>query len=230
MLQGTYKSDLDAINLSAWDLPIWQEMSDLASAGQFPAEWMNLPLVSANIRPKLPDFPRVQRFIIKDIPIGDKSGRHVRVAITGLLSDPDERISRAEFDVQDPEGGARQVLAELEGKADYRVVMTDDTLGRAISLAVNVPGIDLLVVAHDYDVADDAQLVGNTLLVVPLNEGRMISEVRLALDPATPGFRPSARFVPLDQNIPDDPAMAALQREAQAQLDEYKRGTRIGMP
>ncbi len=224
MLEGTYKSDLDAINLSSWDLPIWQEMSDLASGGQFPVEWMNLPLVSANVRPRVANFPRVRRFIIKDVPIDENSGRHIRVAITGLLSDPEERISRSDFEVEDLEAAARQVLAELEGKADYFVVLTDDTLGKAISLAVNVPGISLLVVAHDYAVANDAQLVGNTLLVVPLNEGRVISEVRLSRDSASSGFRPTARFVPLDRNVPDDPEMAGLQRRAQAQLDESKKG------
>lgn len=39
----------------------------------------------------------------------------VLLASIGLLSDPEERISRAEFDVQDPESAARQVPGEFEG-------------------------------------------------------------------------------------------------------------------
>jgi len=38
MLEGTYRSNLDGINLSAWDVPVWQELADLAAAGQIPKD------------------------------------------------------------------------------------------------------------------------------------------------------------------------------------------------
>src|SRR5438093_9769474 len=70
MLEGTYKSKLDALNLSAWDLPLWQEMGDLASIGQIPKEFVNLSLVSGNVTAKVPNFPAIQRYVIKEYSVG----------------------------------------------------------------------------------------------------------------------------------------------------------------
>jgi 2',3'-cyclic-nucleotide 2'-phosphodiesterase (5'-nucleotidase family) len=226
MLEGTYRSNLDALNLSAWDVPVWQELGDLAKVGQIPAEWLKLPLVSANVKPNISGFPAVQRYLIKEIPIDSNTGKRVRIGITGLLFDPEERVSRSDFDVQDPEQAVRQVIEELKGKTDYRILLTDQTLGKAISLAVMVPGISLMLVSHDYAVAADPQQVGDTLLVVPVNEGRMINEVRLAADAASSNLRVEIRFVPLDRTVPDDSAMAELQHQALAQLSEFDKKNR----
>ncbi len=223
MLEGTFLSKLDALNLSTWDIPVWQEMGDLSKAGQVPAEWLKLPLVSANVKPRVAGFPDIQRYIIREIPIDPKTGQRVRVGLTGLLYDPEERVSRTDFEVQDPEIAIRQVIEELRGKTDYRIVLTDQTLGKAISLAITSPGISLMLVAHDYAVAADPQQVGDTLLVISVNEGRMISEVRLAVETASSNIRVQTRFIPLDRTVPDDSAMAELERRALAEIDDFKK-------
>jgi 2',3'-cyclic-nucleotide 2'-phosphodiesterase (5'-nucleotidase family) len=223
MLEGTRRSKLDAINLSTWDVPIWQEMSDLAHAGQIPTDWLTLPLVSANVKPRVANFPAIQRYIIREMPFGPNRERIVRVGITGLLFDPEERVSRTDFEVSDPDQAAKEIISEMQGKTDYRVVLTDYTLGKAISLAVKVPGISVLLVSHDYAVAADAEQVGDVLLIIPVNESRMISEVRIGADPALSRFKVQTRFVPLDRTLPDDPAMAELQRKALAEVEEFNK-------
>src|SRR5206468_11418664 len=170
-LEGTSRSGLHAVNLSAWDLPVWQEMADLAAAGQIPKEFLDIPLVSANAKAKIQNFPGVQRYLIQAVNLpGD---RRIRVGITGLLFDPEERISRREFQIQEPQAAARQVIEEMRDKTDYRIVMTDMDLGKAISLAVLVPDINLILVAHNYEAVSEPQQVGGTLIVIPVNEGRM---------------------------------------------------------
>jgi 2',3'-cyclic-nucleotide 2'-phosphodiesterase (5'-nucleotidase family) len=216
MLEGTFKSALDACNLSAWDLPVWAEMADLAEAGLVPKEYLKLPLVSANCKPKSASFPAVERYVVKEYAV---AGKRVRIGITGLLFDPEERISRRDFSIQDPAVAARQVVEELRDKTDYRVVLTDMDIGRAISLAVVVPGIHLMVVSHNYEAVSEAQQIGETLIVVPVNEGRAVGEVRVALAGAKP--ESEDRFVALDRTVPDDPALGELLRKAQAQLDGF---------
>lgn len=224
MLEGTYRSNLDAIHLSAWDVPVWQEMADLAAAGQIPKEYLKVPLVSANVKPKVSNYPVVQRYIIKEYSVDSKTGRRVRIAVTGLLFDPEERISREDFRVDDPVQAAKQVFEELQGKADYRIILTDMDLGRAISLAVAVPKINLILVAHNYAAISEPEQAGGTLIVIPVNQGRMVSEVRLNIDPKTDDIDLQTRFVPLDRTVPDDPAMGELVRKAQAALDEFNKG------
>jgi 2',3'-cyclic-nucleotide 2'-phosphodiesterase (5'-nucleotidase family) len=223
MLEGTYRSNLDGINLSAWDVPVWQELADLAAAGQIPKEYLEVPLVSANVKPKVANYPLVQRYIIKEYPVDSKIGKRVRIGITGLLIDLEERISRQDFQIDDPVQAAKQVFEELQGKVDYRIILTDMDLGRAVSLAVAVPKINIILIAHDYAAISEPQQVGDTLLVIPVNEGRMVSEVRLNISPKSDAIDVQARFVQLDRTVPDDPAMAELVRKAQAAIDDLKK-------
>ena len=224
MLEGTRKSNLDALGLNAWDLPAWQELGDLAAAGMLPRELLSLPLVSANVAPKAASFPAVRRSIIKEVSVDPKTGRKFRVGITALLFDPEERISRGDFAVEDPAVAARKVIAELRPATDYRVVLTDADLGRAMSLAIGVPGINLLVVSHDYVAASDAQQIGDTLIVVTVNEGRMFSDVRLQVPAGSARIQAEMRFVPLDRTIPDDAAMGEFVRRGQTAVDDVKKG------
>jgi len=226
ILEGTFNSKLDALNLSSSDLPVWREFGDLAAAGQIPAQWLRLPLVSANVAPKVAGFPKVRRYIVKEIPIDPKSGKNLRIGITGVLFDPEERVSRAEFEVQDPEKSLRQVVEEMKADTDYRVVLTEQTLGKDISLAVSLPAISLMAVSHDYSVAADPQQVGDTLLFITVNEGRMISEARVAVDMTSSRISLETRFIPLDRTVPGDPAMAELERRANAELAKFKEANR----
>jgi hypothetical protein len=223
MLEGTWRSQLDAINLTAWDLPAWQELADLASVGEVPKEWLNLPLVSANVKSRLPNFPAVEPYLIREPVVDSRTGKKLRVGITGLLFDPERRISPEEFEVLDPLSVGKQVVEELAAKSDYRVVLTDTDIGKAISLAIQVPRINLIVVAHNYEAISEAQQVGETLIAIPANEGRLLSEVRMVLGPAS-DINVESRFVVLDRTVPDDAAMAELIRKAQASVDTLKRG------
>ncbi len=223
ILAGSHRSGLDAINLTSWDLPVWQEMAELSAAGLLDAELLHLPLVSANVTARKPVFPAIQRYVLRELATGTGGAKTVRVGITGLLFDQDDRISRSDFTVEEPRTAARRVIAEMREKTDYRVVLTDLDLGKAISLAVGVPGISMLVVARNYEELSEVQQVGETLIVIPVNEGRMISEVRLGFDLGSRKVDLQARFVPLDKAVPDDPAMAELIRKAEAEVEAFKK-------
>jgi hypothetical protein len=223
MVEGTYRSNLDGINMSAWDLPVWQEMGDLAAAGEISKEFLKVPLVSANVTTKLPNFPAFQRYIVKEFKVDPNAGKPLRVGITGLLFDPEERISRKDFQVQKPEDAARQIVADLGGKADYIIILTDMALGQAISLAVVVPGIHLLAAAHDYAVAPDAQQIGDSLIVGPVHQGQMLSEVRLNIKSGTQRVEIESHNVPLNETIPDDPVLGELIRKARAEVAKVQK-------
>jgi 2',3'-cyclic-nucleotide 2'-phosphodiesterase (5'-nucleotidase family) len=223
ILEGTLGSKLDAVNLSAWDLPIWRLMADLTAADQLPKELLNIALVSANVKAKVPNFPQVQRYVIKEFNVDSNAGsKGFRIGITGLLFDPQERISRQDFEVLDYQQAAREVMAEITSRTDYRVILTDMDLGKAISLAIQVPRINLILVAHNYEGASEPQQVGDTLIATSINEGRGINEVRLNVGKAGK-VDTQSRFVPLDKTVPDDPILGELVRKAQAELDKVRK-------
>jgi hypothetical protein len=223
MLEGTFHSRLDALNLTRWDLPAWQELGDLAGIGQIPKEQLNLPIVSANLKAKLPNFPAVKPYVIRDVVVDAGTGRTVRVGITGLAYDPDDRISRDEFDFTDPGAAAKRVMQELASRTDYRVILTDTDLGKAISLAVAVPEANLIVVANNYETISEAQQIGQTVISMPANEGRVISEIRVGIASGSDDVKVEARFVALDRTVPDEPAMGELVHKAQAAVEEFRR-------
>jgi len=224
MLLGTYLSKLDAINLDPWDLSAWQELSDLAASGNAVRKLLDLPLVSANVVPKVPNFPAVRRSIIREVELGPPAGSKYRVGISGLLYDPENRIPQAEFEVRDTAAAARDIVAELVPRTDFRILMTNMDLGSALSLAIAVPGINLLVVTHNYEEISEPQQVGETLIAIPVNEGRMLSEIRLAVPAGSDRVQAETRFVPLDTTIPDDPAMGELIKRAQGAVAAAGRG------
>jgi hypothetical protein len=102
--------------------------------------------------------------------------------------------------------------------------MTNMDLGSALSLAIAVPGINLLVVTHNYEEISEPQQVGETLLAIPVNEGRMLSEIRLAVPMESDRLQAETRFVPLDRTIPDDPGMGELIKRAQDAVAAAGRG------
>ncbi|MBZ5498118.1 MAG: hypothetical protein LAP85_17090 [Acidobacteriia bacterium] len=223
MLEGTSRSNLDAINVSSWDIPVWQEMGDMAAAGMISGDFLKLPLVSANVTTKLPNFPAIQPYIIKELQVDPKAGKPLRVGITGLLIDPEERISRTDFQVQKPQEAARKIVAELSGKADYVIILTEMGLGEAISLSLVVPGINMLVVAHDYTTPIDAQQIGDTLVLGPIHEGQMLSEVRLTIKSGAQRVEIESHTVPLNETVPDDPALGELIRKAKEEVDKAQK-------
>lgn len=214
MLLGTYLSRLDAINLDPSDLSAWRELGDLAASGNAVRKLLDLPLVSANVVPRVANFPKVRRGVIKEIDLGPRAGGKYRIGISGLLSDPEGRIPEADFEVRDVTAAARDAVEGLMPATDFRIFMTNMDLGSALSLAIAVPGINLLVVTHNYEEISEPQQVGETLVAIPVNEGRMLSEIRLAVPSGTDGLQAETRFVPLDPTIPDDPAMAELIKRA----------------
>ncbi len=224
MLEGQFRSHLDAVNLTAWDISTWQEMGDLSASGAFSREYLKIPLVSANVTPRRPNFPPVQKYVIKEYALEGQPGRRIGIGITGVLYDPEERISRTDFAVVDPLQALTKVLAELHSKTDYRIVLTDSDVGKAISLAVSLPAINLISVTHNYAAVSEPQQVGGTLVVIPVNEGRMLGEIRASVVRGTEQVDVQFRFVALDGNVPDDPALGALVHKAQAAVDELKKG------
>ncbi len=220
ILEGTSRCHLDAINLSAWDAPVWQQMEALAAAGGLPKELLNVPLVSANVTGSTANYPSIQRFIVREYVIESQRGRKVRVGVTGLLEDPDERVAHAGLLVEEPVAAARKIVEEMARQTDYRIVLTDMDLGKAISLAINVPKIDLILVSHDYQDASETQQVGETLVVTSATDARMVSEIRMIFDFDNGRADVQSRIVPLDKSIPDDPTMADLVRSVEAEVRE----------
>ena len=223
MLEGTARSGLDALNLSASDLPVWQELGDLRVAGYLPKNLLEIPLVTGNVVPKVPNFPAVSRYLIKEYTLAGNPGKPFRVGITGLLSDPEERIPRSDFEIRNPEAAAREVIGELRDKTDLRIILTDMKVGAAISLAATVPEIHLILVSHDYEAVAEPQVIGKTLVLLSVKEGRALTEIRVMVDPVTFAKKFQARFVALDGTVPDDPAMGQLQRDARAAIDALKQ-------
>ena len=164
------------------------------------------------------------RSIIKEVVLDRGTGRGFRAGVTGLLSDPEAHVSRTDFAVEDPADAGRRIFAEPRPGTDCRIVMTGRDTGKAMSLAVLVPGISLPVVAHDYVAASETQQIDDTLIAMTANQDRMLSDARLQVPADSEKIRAETRFVPLDRTMPDDPAMRELIKRAEEAAGRVKRG------
>ena len=61
------------------------------------------------------------------------------------------------------------------------------------------------------------------MVIGPVNEGRMISEVRLNIRSGVEKLDIESHLVALDRTIPDDPELGELVRKAQAEVDKIQK-------
>ena len=150
-------------------------------------------IVAANVQPT-PVFERIFR------PSLIAAAGPVKLGITAVidpetlekLSDPDKETLLPA--IKSPEAVLPGVLADLESKSDYQVLMVQAKAEVAKRLALANPGFDVVVATSQYDdvLSREPEMLndGKTMLVTVGKKGKHVG-----LDwPLSPGRRPASGF------------------------------------
>jgi hypothetical protein len=179
-------------------------------------------LISANIKPEEARRTSPAPYVIK-VVTGKRLPRPVRIAFIGLSDPPSEEykqdVAASGFSIGDPVAAAKAALAEVHDKADVTVVVGYLKLQTATKLAMQNADLDLIIAAEERGLVFDPKQVNNALIVYAAKETKHLGELRFYLDKEGVVDRFTARYVELDEIIPDDPQLAAITREARAAID-----------
>src|SRR5262245_28533644 len=185
-------------------------------------------LISANVKPMNSgnagdaNLAEPAPYVIK-IVTGKRLPQPVRIAFIGL-SDPapggrKDLVAKSGFVIEDPLVAAKAALAEVRDKADVTVVVGYLKLQTANKLAMQNDDLDLIIAADERGVVFHPKQVNNALVVFAARETKHLGELRFYTDAEGIVERFTARYVELDEIIPDDPKMAEITAGARKEID-----------
>jgi hypothetical protein len=179
-------------------------------------------LISANI--KAADSNRLDPapYVIKTVT-GKRLPKPVRIAFIGLSDAAPEAhkdaVARSGFVINDPLSAAKAALAEVSDKADVTAIIGFLKLSTANRLAMQNDDLDLIIAAEERGIVFDPKQVNNTLIVYAAKETKHLGELRFYTDAEGVVDRFTARYVELDEIVPDDPQMAEITARARREID-----------
>jgi hypothetical protein len=167
------------------------------------------PFVSANFVYEDTLEPVVDPYVIREVTHGETK---VRVGLLGLTR-YNTGFLKATKDgrniiVASPMERAKKVVPELRARCDLLVLLTGLSISQARQLAVEVPGIDLIVGANGGVLSQERDEAGGVPIVYTGNQGKHLSEIRV-FKSATEGrrFDATRRHHYLNKDYPGDDTM-----------------------
>ncbi len=214
--------NLDVVNLG---------YRDLRYAGMLlnPSEtWEGKPrpeksaIISSNIKPVDASRVRPAPYVIKTVT-GKRLPQAVRIAFIGVSEPAPEdqaaAVKASGFEIGDPYESVKAALAEVHDKADVTVVVGFMSLPMVNKLARQNDDLDLIINTDERGLVPDPRQVNNALIVYAAKETKHLGELRFYVDAEGIVDRFTARYVQLDEVIPDDPQMAAITVQARKEID-----------
>lgn len=183
--------------------------------------------------------------------ITDESGRNIfkpyiskmigqyRVAIVGI-STPDTPLLSVPENVrgvifENPFQKTKKLISELKQNHDYIIVLShlgfypNESHGinfpGDITLAKEIPDIDVIVGAHTHTEIQRPVLQGKTIIVQAKESGQFLGKLELELGPSTMSMK-NYELIPV-KNIPQDPEILSLTRPFLEKADQRLK-TKIG--
>lgn len=210
--------NLEIVNLGYRDLPYASSL--LKPDAKVKPEKSNL--ISANIKAVDSDRANPAPYVIKIIT-GKRLSKPVRIAFIGLSDmTPDEykeAVAKSGFVINDPLAAAKAALAEVRDKADVTAIIGFLKLQTVNKLAMQNPDLDLIIAAEERGIVFDPRQINNALVVYAAKETKHLGELRFYTDAEGVVDRFTARYVELDEVIPDDPQMAEITKLARREID-----------
>jgi 2',3'-cyclic-nucleotide 2'-phosphodiesterase (5'-nucleotidase family) len=219
-----YRGDADiaAMNSAGYDMacPGNHEFNNTLAQVKKLAAQARFPILCANVREKATNRLLFTPYMIKQIA-------GARVAFFGLLTTETRSYpaARDECEIEAPIAVARRLVPQLRRNADFVVALTHLGVEEDRRLAVEVPGIDVIVGGHSHTLlpsplfvgavpAGNPQSVNGTIIVQNFQWGGTLGRLDLTLhrdDRGRWAVRTySGRLLPVTRNLPEDPAVAAV--------------------
>lgn len=210
--------NLDVVNLGYRDLLYAGSL--LKTGAKLKLEKSSL--ISANVKTAGAGHANPAPYVIK-IVTGKRLPNPVRIAFIGLSdAAPEEHkdaVAKSGFVINDPLAAAKSALAEVRDKADVTVIVGYLKMQTINKLAMQNADLDLIIAADERGIVFDPKQINNALVVYAAKETKHLGELRFYADAEGVIERFTARYVELDEIIPDDPQMAEMTRQARKEID-----------
>ena len=178
--------------------------------------------VSANIKAASASRTNPAPYVIRTVT-SKRLKEPVRIAFIGLSDTPTEEqrdsVAASGFTIEDPLAAAKAALAEVRDKADVTVIVGYLRLTTANKVALQNDDLDVIIVSDGRGLVPDPKQVNNALLLYASKETKHLGELRMYTDASGVVDRFTARYVELDEIIPDDPQMGAMTKQARREID-----------
>lgn len=201
LLRGMALLRYDAINLADKDLRYGMAYLEAMKSKY------DLPFVSANIYRKDNGQLLAKPYLVKEID-------GLKVGIFGITTTVATVDVKEAFEIKDPVLMAKQIVAELElrDKVDVVIALSHLGLEKSRELPTQVPGIDVVISGHRWNLSRQPERIGETLLMQPGAKGKYLGYLDCeVVDGKIRLIKGEA--VSLSARIKDDEQMARLVAE-----------------
>ena len=157
-----------------------------------------LPLISANLVDAVQRRSIFPPYVIREVSGG-------RIAFVGLLRTPlppaIEKQLEGKAVVEDPLEAARKVVAELKGKADLVVLLSDLGWDQDARTAKEIDGIQFILGSHEGRATTGPFQQGETFIVQSYQKGMYAGELALPLGKLGSRFQDEGRITRIQEQL-----------------------------
>ncbi len=211
----------DALNLGSPEFNFGKEFLEHARSS------VSFPYIASNLLYAGSRLPWTREYLIKEVG-------GIKVAILGILDPvglaqlPDQGQVKG-LEVIPPETALNRLLAEVRGKADLVILLSQFDAEKTLALAEAVQGIDVAISSG----SDDpffAKASEKTVLLQTGSLGKILGLLKITLDEKPALSVSERRYIPLDGFVQDNGEIARLvEKHKQAQVTAKQRKTRKGL-
>ncbi|HEU5288276.1 MAG TPA: bifunctional UDP-sugar hydrolase/5'-nucleotidase [Candidatus Limnocylindria bacterium] len=188
------------------------------------AKEASFPFLATNVvetaTGKLPAY--LKPYVVKDLGIA-------RVGILGVTNPLSNTIVKATSVAGlrfGPASDVQRYLPEVQAQADIVVVVAHIGSADAMMLARDVPGIDVIVAAHDHASVQTARLEGRTTIVNAGAYTQYLGRLEIVVDPATRKMKDAVRAgaliaVAASSSLRPDAEITGLVEARRAEAEKY---------
>ena len=211
----------DAIGLGEFDLNY-----GLDFLREMIAEY-SLPFTSANVK-----LAGTGEFILPPYLIFERGG--AKIGVISVL-DPTLTIVTMsphdpEFQVDDPKATLRTLIPKVRQEAQTILLLSHLGDRKTEDLLKEVPGVDIAVVGHSFRKFDSERVVGDTVFLSAVHEGRTLGRCDVGIDADGIVQNFSVKMTVLDEKIADDPVVKEQVQEFKRNLEEIRMSLRAKHP
>ncbi len=213
---------MDVVNLGFRDLRYAGMLLNPSAAWTGKPKAEKSALISSNIKPA--DSSRVAPapYVVK-IVTAKRLPQPVRIAFIGVSDTaPEEQaaaVKASGLTINEPLAAVKAALAEVHDKVDVTVVVGFMSLPMVNRLARQNDDLDIIINTDERGLVPDPRQINNSLVVYAAKETKHLGELRFYADKEGVVERFTARYVELDEVIPDDPQLLAITKQARKEID-----------
>ena len=228
MLRGYELLDPAALNVSHKDLAYLATLTRKAIVADSLKKFPVLErYISANVTPIGDSVRPFAPYLIREVKAKRIGERPFKVGILGLTElpsgqvSPKSKIDIGGYTITDPKLAAAKYVPELREKVDIIVVLAYIDKGAASLIGTEVPGIDMIITAHQQPLVNRVDEAGDAVVAYATYETKFLGELRLYKSEGPKAGQIANylhRNLALDTAVPEDKPSLKIMSDAKAAI------------